>query len=88
MSPARGYKIRQYVNSRAKNGTEHKNYSLTVPGEIAEALPPDLKFVPRMTDEGLLFIPLNQANQQIELPNWAKEGNGKKSKSEPRSKAA
>ena len=32
---------------KAKDGSEHKNYSLTVPGEIAEALPDGLRFVPR-----------------------------------------
>ena len=84
----RGYKIRYYTSGKGKDGVEYKNYSLTVPSEVAEALPKGMQFLPRMVDEaiydsegnqigslqGLLFEPIESA--QIELPNWAKQQNG------------
>lgn len=80
---AKGYKIRQYVNGRSKKGDEYTNYSLTVPNEIAEALPEDITFRARMTDEGLLYEPVtDQPRTPIELPDWAKQQNGKKEKEE------
>lgn len=78
-----GYKIRSYVNGKSKKDVEYKNYSLTVPNEIAEALPQGLTFSPRMTKEGLLYVPVTETETTIELPDWAKEeqsGNGKKEK--------
>lgn len=73
MPSQRGYKIRMYVNGRTKNGKEYKNYSLTVPNDIAERLPKDITFVPRMTDEGLLYVPTQNSESQVELPEWAKQ---------------
>lgn len=74
MSAQRGYVIRHYVNGRAKHrDSEWKNYSITVPSEIAEALPSDLKFIPRMTEQGLLYEPVKQTQTKIELPDWAKK---------------
>jgi hypothetical protein len=71
----RAYKIRAYINGRSKkNGNEYKNYSLTVPFEIAEALPDEMTFVPRMTDDGLLYEPVQQSKAKVELPEWAKNG--------------
>ena len=69
----RGYKIRSYTNGKAKDGTQYTNYALTVPNEIAEAVPNGMTFVPRMTDDGLLYEPVDQAKPN--LPAWAKNGN-------------
>lgn len=74
MTGPKGYKIRSYSNGTAKNGTKYTNYSLTVPNEIAEALPPGITFVPRMTDEGLLYVP-TEKSKAIDLPDWAKQPN-------------
>jgi hypothetical protein len=72
MAQQRGYKIRHYVNGSTKAGKEYKNYSLTVPNHIAEALPNNLTFEAVMTDEGLLYKPTtNVQNTAIELPSWA-----------------
>jgi hypothetical protein len=78
----RGYKIRHYISGRSKNGDhEYKNYSITVPNDIAENLPSGMTFIPRMCDSdsdgvnGLLFEPINQA-RGIKLPTWAQESNG------------
>lgn len=65
----RGYKIRFYVSGKGKDGIEYRNYSITVPSDIAEALPKEIQFLPKMTEEGLLFEPVD--HRQIELPDWA-----------------
>lgn len=71
----RAYKIRSYKNGHSKKkGVDYTNYSLTVPFEIAEALPDGMAFVPRMTDEGLLYEPFQNAHPQVELPAWAQTG--------------
>lgn len=67
----RGYKIRFYVSGKGKDDIEYRNYSITVPSEIAEALPKDIQFLPKMTGEGLLFEPVD--HRQIELPEWAQQ---------------
>lgn len=69
----RAYKIRSYRNGVSKKkGIEYTNYCLTVPFEIAEALPDGMNFVPRMTEEGLLYEPVAHAQPRLELPEWAK----------------
>jgi hypothetical protein len=78
MSSNRGYKIRSYTSGHSKDGSEYKNFALTVPNDIAERVPNGMTFVPRMTNEGLLYEPVDQA--QPHLPAWARTGkNGKKS---------
>lgn len=73
----RGYRVRQYVNGRAEDGTEYFNYSLTVPKEIAEHLPDGMTFLPKMTDDGILYQPVQIASKSVDLPDWAKNnGNG------------
>lgn len=67
----RGYKIRYYVSGKGKDGVEYRNYSLTVPSDIAENIPNEMQFIPRMTKEGLLFEPVDK--RAIELPDWAKD---------------
>jgi hypothetical protein len=85
MSSNRGYKIRSYTNGKSKDGAQYKNYALTVPNEIAEAVPEGLTFIPRMTDDGLLYEPVHQA--RTELPAWAQNSQGSKKTSRSRSKA-
>jgi hypothetical protein len=72
MATQRGYKVRSYVNGSTKKGKEYRNYMITVPTDIAEALPDNLTFIPKMTDEGLLYAPVTQSNSAIELPAWAR----------------
>ena len=69
---SKGYKIRAYTNGKAPDGSRYKNYALTVPNDIAEAIPNGITFIPRMTDDGLLYEPVDQAKQ--DLPPWAKNG--------------
>lgn len=87
MSSNRGYKIRSYTNGKSKDGVQYTNYALTVPNEIAEAVPDGLTFVPRMTDDGLLYEPVHQA--KTDLPAWAqKESNNGAAASKPAAKQA
>jgi hypothetical protein len=53
------------------------NYSLTIPSHIAEALPDDKHFECLLTDDGILFRPIEASDQQVQLPAWAKSKNGK-----------
>jgi hypothetical protein len=67
------YKIRRFHNGKNKAGDPFINYSLTIPTKIAEQLPTDMKFTCEVTNEGLLFRPVeNEA--PTELPAWASNG--------------
>lgn len=83
MPTQRGYKIRSYVNGKAKSGNEFVNYSITVPSEIAQQIPDVLKFVPRMCSkeedgvDGLLYEPIEEIKERTNPPAWAKNGNSK-----------
>ena len=70
---ARAYKIR---HSLAGPG-QRKVYRLTLPPELAEAIPPDQEFVPELTEEGLLYRPVDAAKP--DLPSWAKPVKAKRS---------
>jgi len=52
---------------------QRKVYRLTVPPEIAEALPDDIAFAPELTEDGLLYRPVEGADDAPELPSWAKK---------------
>jgi hypothetical protein len=67
-----GYKIRSFTTGKSKGGSEYKAFSLTVPSDIATALPENMTFIPRMTDEGLLYVPSTKPEGALELPEWAK----------------
>lgn len=68
----RTYKIRRFTNGQSKGGKEFTNYSLTVPANIASQLPPDILFECALTEDGILFRPsLDGQEDQIELPTWA-----------------
>lgn len=85
MAP-RTYKIRKFQNGKARDGTTFTNYSLTIPAPIAEKLPDDMVFECELTEEGILFRPARPSDEQIELPEWAKDAvpkNGKR-RSRPR----
>ena len=64
----RTYKIR---NSVAGPG-QRKVYRLTVPVEIAEAVPDTVEFVPEMTDDGILYRVAERVTK-TQLPAWAKK---------------
>lgn len=74
---AKTYKIRKFQNGRNQKGETYTNYSLTVPGPIAEHLPTEMSFTCELTEDGILFKPAHSQEESIELPSWAK-ANGKK----------
>jgi hypothetical protein len=68
----RTYKIRKFENGSSQSGKTFVNYSLTVPSEVAELVPDDMRFECEMTQEGILFRPAKQEPAEVELPSWAK----------------
>lgn len=67
------YKIRTFRNGKRKNGEPFLNYSLTIPTTIARELPSDMKFHCDLTNEGILFRPVEDGEGDREnLPDWAK----------------
>jgi hypothetical protein len=64
---ARTYKIRHSVAGT----NQRKVYRLTVPPDLAEAIPNDQEFVPELTEDGILFRPVESAPER-EVPAWAK----------------
>jgi hypothetical protein len=61
----RVYKIRQ-----SKSGpTKRTVYRLTVPPQIATKLDPEIDFTVELTEEGILYRPVEEAR---EMPSWAR----------------
>lgn len=71
-----GYKLR-------KGGTKKTPaYSIHFPGGLAAAIlkdNPDLRFVPEITEDGVLFRPAGSSNvvEEAALPSWAQSGKSK-----------
>jgi hypothetical protein len=63
------YRVRHYKQGPGGN------YSLTVPGEIASALPPSIRFTCEMTEEGILYKPVrvSWAEATEAMPEWARD---------------
>lgn len=88
---ARTYKIRRFTNGQSKGGKEFTNYSLTVPASIASKLPDEMQFECALTDDGILFRPVTNVEEQVELPNWAQTdvpANGRAARKRPAAQAA
>ena len=67
------YKIRTFRNGKRKSGEPFLNYSLTIPTNIARELPNDMKFYCDLTEEGILFRPVDESEiEGANLPDWAK----------------
>lgn len=67
------YKIRKFQNGKRKDGKPFINYSLTIPTPIAKELPSDMKFYCQLTEDGILFRPVENGNgDTVDLPAWAK----------------
>jgi hypothetical protein len=66
---ARTYKIR---HSMAGPSGDRRVYRLTVPPEIATAIPEDTEFEPVLTEDGLLYRPV-ESRPEPELPSWARK---------------
>jgi hypothetical protein len=50
------------------------NYSLTIPTTIARELPDEIRFYCELTDEGILFRPVEQGQgENLDLPAWAEK---------------
>lgn len=76
-SNGKTYKIRTFVNGKRKNGDPFINYSLTIPVQIAEILPVDMRFTCELTDDGILFKPHKEKESRgPALPTWAVTNNG------------
>lgn len=67
----RTYKIRKSVSGPSRRTV----YRLTVPPDVAKAIPEDAEFVVELTEEGLLYRPAEDAPEP-ELPSWAKKKRG------------
>ena len=65
----RTYKIRRSV--AGKSG-QQVIYRLTVPPDLAAAVPEDTEFVPELTDEGLLYRPIT-SRPAPKRPAWTKK---------------
>lgn len=82
----KSYKIRKFQNGRNRSGEPFINYSLTIPTEIAQQLPPDMTYTCTLDEDGIHFQPVVEEQKKVEMPSWAKSnGNGPKDKrSRPR----
>ena len=68
------YKIRKFQNGKRRNGEPFMNYSLTIPTTIARELPDEIRFYCELTDEGILFRPVEQGQgDNLDLPAWAEK---------------
>lgn len=78
----RSYKIREFQNGKNSKGDAFINYAITVPTDIAQELPRDIKYVCEVDEEGLHFRPTTLVNQPKEMPSWAQKAaqNGKPDK--------
>lgn len=67
-----GYRIRRVANGKRRDGTPYVAYTLTVPPDIARRLAAELEFRCELTDEGILYRPVDRP-QASPLPAWAGE---------------
>ena len=81
----RTYKIVRYQQSKnKKTGKPYLHFSLTIPTEIAEKLPEGMQFQIELTDEGILYRPIGQTNDVVDLlPAWATGESTNEDKPEP-----
>jgi len=74
MNNEKTYKIRSFENGKRRSGEPFMNYSLTVPTKIARELPKEIRFYCELTDEGILFRPVESGiGEGVELPAWAEK---------------
>lgn len=75
--PSGVYKVSKSVIKPKKGGKEAINYSLRVPGSIADNLDiTNARFGVRVTDEGILYYPVQQveeSGEKAKLPEWMKQ---------------
>jgi hypothetical protein len=74
MATNRTYKIRRFTNGQSRDGQKFTNFSLTIPAAIAEKLPVDMLFECELTEDGILFRPVQEPATTVELPSWAQPG--------------
>lgn len=67
---ANRYRIRSSLAGKSRKQTV---YRLTVPPDIARDLDPELEFVPELTEDGILYRVVTAAEDEPELPDWAKQ---------------
>jgi hypothetical protein len=76
MASVKAYKIRKFQNGRNRTtGDPYVNYSLTIPTEIAEMLPEEMRYECELTPDGILFRPVESEEAKVTLPAWAQNGN-------------
>ena len=66
----RTYKIRSFQNGQSRKGRPFINYSLTLPGEIAQHVPDDIAFTCELTEHGVLYRPVVD-QPRVTVPAWA-----------------
>jgi len=64
------YRIRRVVNGKRRDGTPYLAFALTVPPGIARQLAKDLEFKCELTNDGILYRPVER-RPGAELPPWA-----------------
>lgn len=55
-----------------RTGRGRMYYSINVPRQLGDLIPPETRFIAELTDEGILFRPAGKAPPP-EVPNWIKE---------------
>lgn len=82
--PSGVYKVSKSVIKPKKGGKEAINYSLRVPGFIADNLDiTNARFGVRVTDEGILYYPVQQveeSGEKAKLPEWMKQSKSSSTK--------
>ena len=55
-----------------KKGKTPSTYKITVPSRIGDLIPPDMEFMPELTEDGILFR-IATASPEPDLPSWVTE---------------
>lgn len=66
--PSSTYKIRFLKKPDSKN--DYDAASIAVPMDIARVLPDDMKFMPELTEDGILYKPVAGPTSTT-IPSWA-----------------
>jgi hypothetical protein len=84
MPPTSVYKIRKLRKKEGGNERGFEACSLAVPIDVAERLSDDLKFTVELTEDGILYSPV-EPTPDDKIPSWVsqqqKSGPGKSAKS-------
>lgn len=62
------YRLRKH---RVGSENQYDAYTIGVPNEIAKVIPDDVRFMPELTSEGILYRAISPKDKSDELPEWA-----------------